>query len=83
MQAGGGQLAHMVLAAPARAPMQIFGVTFLIAMLLSQFVEHGGWNVAVFIAAATRHAARRALGASNRAVRSLQDMVKCAYVAVT
>eukprot|EP00966_Prymnesium_polylepis_P112086 2592563-Prymnesium_polylepis.1 len=36
MQAGGGQLAHMVLEAPTRAPMQIFGVTFLIAMMLSQ-----------------------------------------------
>ena len=83
MQAGSGQLAHMVLEAPTRAPMQIFGVTFLIAMMLSQFVEHGGWNVAVFVEAATRHAVRRALGSSNRAVRSIPDMAKCAYVAVT
>eukprot|EP00966_Prymnesium_polylepis_P240877 5570648-Prymnesium_polylepis.1 len=69
MHVGGAHLARVTLDAPVDAPLPMLGLSFFAATLLSQFFEHSAWNVAHFLVHALIHAARRAFGASGRAVR--------------
>eukprot|EP00966_Prymnesium_polylepis_P276709 6392973-Prymnesium_polylepis.1 len=67
---GGSRLANIALAAPERAPLPIFGLTFLLACLLSLFVEHAAWQVGTYLFCVAKRACLRAGGATERAVRA-------------
>ena len=70
MHVGGVQLARVTLDAPVEAPLPLLGFSFIVAALLSLFVEHSARSVAPFLARAAGRLLRRAHDGAKEAVRS-------------
>jgi hypothetical protein len=83
MHVGGVQLARATLDAPVEAPVPMLGLSFLVAMLLSHFVEHSAWRVAPHLVRAAGCLLRRAYGSVRDNVRSgPRLLLRGAYYAV-
>ena len=82
--AGGPHVAHVVISSPQGATGMFVSVTFLLALLVGQCVEHSAWYVGLFLVRVLWRALRSAVLGTGRAVRRTPHVLHgLAFVAVS